>query len=220
MDNGISYVLTNYPFTQIHPDGDLQGTGYDVKVFRDKIYFGTSNGLYYTDWKENTIAPSYHLVAGTAGQVWGLSIVEEQLILSHADGAFVIQDGEAIPIFKDHGVWLFVQDRVNKDVAVAGTYKGLSVFSLPDFQHQYDLNNFAESSRFLEFDHLKNYWIAHPYRGIYKVNNLLDTAETTISYFGEATGLDSDLHNHVFKVGEQILFCSQNQVYLHDEEFR
>ena len=49
LDNGISYVLTDAPFSRFSPDGKAQGAGYDVQVFDDKIYFATSNGLFFSE---------------------------------------------------------------------------------------------------------------------------------------------------------------------------
>jgi len=83
VDNGLNYIELNSPFTQIYPDGELEGSGFAAKVFEDKIYLGTRNGLYVTDWKSHydPLNPAgFELVKNTKGQTWGLDIVDDEFI--------------------------------------------------------------------------------------------------------------------------------------------
>jgi len=65
LDNGITVINNDSPFS-IYSDnnGDL-GTVYATKLFNDKLYVGTNQGLYHKDF--NTSDP-FQLMEGTNGQ--------------------------------------------------------------------------------------------------------------------------------------------------------
>jgi len=51
LDNGIDHAAINTPFSKLLPDKDQKGTAYTASIFKDKIYLGTSAGLYQQDWQ-------------------------------------------------------------------------------------------------------------------------------------------------------------------------
>ncbi|MDV7392437.1 hypothetical protein RZS08_13820, partial [Arthrospira platensis SPKY1] len=88
---GIDYLEISLPFSLINDDIGLEGTGYAVCKFYDKIFLGTSNGLYTQKDKGNAVLPQAHmLIPGSEGQVYNFSTIEGDLILNHDRGAFLI----------------------------------------------------------------------------------------------------------------------------------
>lgn len=216
LDNGISMVRTNSPFSRIYPDGDLEGAGYEVAVLDDKIYFGTSSGLFYTQWGLPTFSDDFQLVENTSGQVWGLDVIDDRLLLSHNDGAFIVEDGQARPFYRETGVWLFIPDLLNDQLVVSGNYKGITLFDRASLQEQYTIPGLEESSRFIVQDEGGSYWMSHPYRGIYRISDPTDPAKRRVRLMGPAQGLPSHLHNHVFKINGEILVCAEKGVFTFD----
>lgn len=217
LDKGISMVRTNSPFSRIYPDGELEGAGYDVAIFGDKVYFGTNSGLFYSDWKPNTFIDQFDMVTNTSGQVWGLDVIDDQLLLSHNDGAFLVNDDLATPFFRETGAWLFRPDEQQPDLVFSGNYKGITLFDRKSWEMRYNIPGLEESSRFIEQDAKGNYWMSHPYRGIYRISAPHDPARRKIELMGPEYGLPSNLHNHVFKINGEILVCAEKGVYVFDE---
>jgi ligand-binding sensor domain-containing protein len=221
MNKGISFIEANSSFTYIKPDGQLDGIGYTAAVHEGKIYFGTNNGVYYADILPDRIRiddfGKYTQVAGTQGQVWGLDVVNGQLILSHANGIFLIEEDQAYLLDSRTGAWLIREDINNEDNYFIGTYNG--VYRAADLEGSLQpdrrISDMIESSRFLEQDMDGNAWVAHPYRGIYRLFLSKTRKDTWLfEYYDEERGLPSSLHNHVFSVMERILFCAEQGVYI------
>lgn len=216
LDNGISMVRTNSPFSRVYPRDELAGAGYDVAIANDRIYLGLSSGLLTADWSNYPITDHLRLVPGTDGQVWGLDVIDERVLLSHQQGAFHVRGDVATPFFKDTGVWLFQPDRYRNELLLSGNYAGISLFDRADLTHRYDLPGLAESSRFIVQDRSGDYWMAHPYRGVYRIRYPHDPARRTVERLGPAQGLPSDLHNHVFEINDEILICAERGVFTFD----
>lgn len=216
LDNGISMIRTNSPFYRIYPDGDLEGAGYDVAVLNDKIYFGTSSGLFYTQWGKQTIINDFKLVDNTSGQVWGLDVIDERLILSHNDGAFLIKEGQATRFFGETGAWLFNPDQLQQQLVFSGNYKGISILDRESLESLYTISGLNESSRFIVQDKDGSYWMSHPYRGVFKIDSPHDVTKRKVRLMGLEQGLPSNLHNHIFKINNQILICAEKGVFTFD----
>jgi len=220
LNNGIDYLEYESPFTYIYPDGKLEGTGYTVEIHNDKIYFGTSNGLYFTDWKSDYDPfneQRFKFVSDTDGQVWGLSKLDEQLILNSHEGAFSISNG-ASKLITEYSTWKHVL--LNDKLALCGGYNGLSIFKKENNQWTLanQLKGFTESSRILIKEKDGTVWVSHPYRGIYKVNLNPDLKTVDVKFYTTANGLPSDLSNYVFSINDKALFATQKGVYQYKDE--
>lgn len=222
LDNGIDYAEINGAFGQIIPDQPLEGTAYTFIEYNDFFYFGTSSGLYAL---EASASPqlynqtSFTLVPGTQGQVWGLAVLQGKLLMGHHEGAFEISrtgnKHKSRKLSPGPGTWNFTLIPGEPDKMVAGTYEGLELYHLGTngWEWKGPLPGLKESSRFLVPDEAGNIWMAHPYRGIYKIKLSSDQAELDVQLYGQKDGLASDHLNHVFSVNEEVLFTSETGVY-------
>lgn len=215
-DNGISMVQTNSPFSRIYPRGELEGAGYDVAIHENKIYLATSSGLLYTDWAPERISGDLRLIENSNGQVWGIDVVNDELILNHDEGAFFVRGARAYRFFDETGAWMFEQDDLHENLILAGTYKGISIFERDAFRRLYDIPDLNESSRFIVQDAFHHYWMAHPYRGIYRISYPHDPARRKVELLGPELGLPSNLHNHIFKINGEVLVCAEKGVFVFD----
>lgn len=107
LDNGIDYVALNYPITTLYSSAKFYGAGYAAGLYQDKLYLGTNRGLYVCEWpvpnKESV--PDLQLIEGTQGQVWGLRVVGDKLMMTHDRGLFVVEPGGIKSIDNRTGVW-------------------------------------------------------------------------------------------------------------------
>lgn len=216
LDNGIDFVDAQSPFTNVFPDGELQGTGYTAHIFGGKIYFGTNTGLYATDWA-TYYAPGerqrFSIVQHSQGQVWSLNEVGGSLLMGHHEGPFDIRGQVAVKLADLQGTWKFVQ--VSPEYAVAGHYNGLALFKKTPGGWAFNsiLSGLTESSRLLARDAQGNIWMAHPYRGIFKIAVNPAQGALQATFFGEKSGLPSSLGNHLFQLGENVVFTGETGIF-------
>ncbi len=216
LDNGIDFVDVHSPFTTIFPDGELQGTGYTAEVFGGKIYFGTNTGLYATDWAKYYSPDArqhFSMVKHAEGQVWGLNEVAGRLLMGHHEGPFDIQGNTAVKLTNLQGVWKFVA--LSPDYAVAGHYNGLALFKKTPggWVFESTLNGLTESSRLLAKDAQGNIWMAHPYRGIFKIRADAAQHNLEVEFFDARQGLPSGLGNHLFQIGENVIITGESGIF-------
>ena len=223
-DNGIGYVQANKPLSYLIPDGELEGTAYCAIVHKNKLYLGTTNGLYVKDWQgyyNPFEGVGFQLVEGTKGQVWGLSEVNGELFLGHTEGAFLIKGNTATKIHGHIGTWMFLPIESDKNKIFAGTYYGINLLEKKNGKWKLEKNLeglLAESSRILAKAPNNDYWMAHPYRGVFRIQ--LDEAIEDMkssTFYGKEKGLASDIFNYVFLIFNKILVTSERGIFYYDE---
>jgi len=222
LENGIDYIQTNTPFSWIIPDRALEGAAFTVAVHNNQLYLGTSNGLFRQEWK-NYYDPlksnQFKLMDGTLGQVWGLSEVNQQLLLGHHEGAFNVEQQSVDQFYKGDGIWKFQALIQDTTCIIAGTYKGIALFkkTTSGLKFVKKFTELSESSRFFEQDKDGNIWIAHPYRGIYKATISPDLNTMSVRLYGKSDGLNSNNLNHVFKINGQMVFTGEQGVFKYNQ---
>lgn len=219
LDNGIDFVDIQSPFSTFFPDGEQQGTGYTAQIFGGKIYFGTNSGLYAADWKTfypPDEQPRFSMVRHSEGQVWSLNEIGGSLLMGHHEGAFAVNGLTAEKLTNLQGVWKFVQ--LSPEFAVAGHYNGLAIFkkTASGWAFESTLAGLTESSRLLGKDTQGNIWMAHPYRGIFRIRVNPLQRELTAEFFSSKNGLPSDLGNYLFQLGENVVFTGETGIFSFD----
>ncbi len=222
LDNGIDFIAYNSAIKQINPS--LQdGPGYAAIINKDQLLMGTSNGLYSVPLQKiqdlSFSKGDFTPVTNTKGQVWGLAEINNQLLLGHHDGAFIITNNTATPISKDPGYWNFVTLTTSNTPSkiVAGNYNGLGFFDFINGQYIQSgkIPGFIESSRFVATDNKNNYWVSHPYHGVYRIYKKTDSSFTSVLYT-DNKGLPSVLNNQLFKIKNEVVFATEKGIYFYN----
>ena len=195
-------------------------SGYTATIYNNKLYAGTSNGLYSV-----TLQPTkdfsfskgaFQLVDNTNGQVWGLSVVNNQLLMGHHEGAFVVKDNTTQSISNNPGFWNFtpLSNIYPTAQIISGDYKGLFLFDYQNNQFipSKHIEGFAESSRFVAIDNDNTIWVSHPYHGVYKIVKSSSGSYITTAY-NNNNGLPSTLNNHVYKIKNEVVVATEKGVY-------
>lgn len=210
-NNGISFLELRLPFRVFGRDSGINGTGYSAVQFKDDIYLGTNIHVK----RINRNSPDFTDVANTDGQAYSFALVDNDLLLAHNQGAYIIKGDKASPIDGTDGVWNFLPLAQNPNYLLAGTYSGIALFEKVNDTYKYvrRLKGFNESSRLIQQDDQGNIWMSHGYKGIFKLTLSENLQEIEAKFYGNKEGLPTNLLNSVWKVGGKLLFTTEFGLY-------
>jgi ligand-binding sensor domain-containing protein/DNA-binding CsgD family transcriptional regulator len=222
LDNGISVVHFNSPLTFIRNYFDI-GSGYTSAQFGGTLYLGTNQGLFYIPWKD-FINPQkkkedFHLIEGTEGQVWNLSIIDNSLFCGHNLGVFQIINNKAFRISSVPGGWTFLRLKSKEPLILVGHYNGLSVLVQEGdlWRYRNEIAGFDQSSHFIEQDSQGDIWISHGYKGIYQLQfDSLWQNVRHVTFFDTRAGLPQILGNNLFHLQSGLVVGTRNGIYRQD----
>jgi len=224
LDNGVDFIAFNNAIKHIYPETQNIGSGYTSMVFKKQLFLGTSNGLYKVAL-DNTGDLSFtksklEPVNNTEGEVRNLAVVNDQLLMGHHNGAFLIKNNQASLLDNGSGFWTFssMSNVLPSPLMVAGTYLGLSFFDFSNNNfYRSGVNAQFESARFVVVQNEQTVWVAHPYKGIYRI--LIKPDKTTsIKLYNRDKGLFSSNNNYVFKIKNRIVIATEKGLYEYNEQ--
>lgn len=220
LDNGIDRIELNSPLYFYFDKTGQFGTVYSSIIFNGKIYLGTNQGLFYSDWSPEKLMPfNFSLIPNTQGQVWDLSVINNELICGHNNGTFKVSGNQISWISSVSGGWTIKKLNTNPNYLIQGTYIGLSLFqnSSQGLKFVNKISGFTEPSRFIEQDNKGDIWVAHAYKGLYKLSlNSNYTKVIYSNYYDERNGLPGNFNISIFNLENRIVFSSDKGFYTYD----
>jgi len=224
LDNGIDRIEINSPLYFYFDKTGHFGTVYSSIIFNNKVYLGTNQGLFYSDWIENGNKRlfqsfDFKLIPGSQGQVWELSLQDGKLLCGHNTGTFQVNGDAISKITTISGGWTI--KKLNANQLIQGTYTGLIIYKKDNsgnwvFDHKVD--GFGEPSRYVEQDNKGQLWVSHAYKGIYKVTLSSDLKKaTSVKYYDKQYGLPGSFNINVFNLDNRIVFASDSGFYVYDD---
>lgn len=223
LDNGIDRIELNSPLSFYFDKNGFFGTVYSSIIHEGKIYLGTNQGLFQSNWDTSAAMRNFNftLIPNSQGQVWELSVINNELFCGHNSGTFKVNGASINKISSVNGGWTLKKFPQLENKLLQGTYTGLVVFdkganNTYNFSHK--INGFNEPSRHVEQDIKGNIWVSHAYKGIYKLN-LNDDLKTVsgIRNYNESHGLPSNYGINIFNLGGRIIFSSAKGFYVYDD---
>jgi len=217
MDKGVDFIsFEQDPSYSLYTYDEI-GAIYSSALYQGDLYVCTNQGVFYKDWESEE--STFNMVPGTQGQAWSCGVYDEQLIVSHNVGTFVIDKHQANQISRVSGGFNTTRSPMQSNVLAQSTYSNIVFFESQDqnWQYKYQLVGFNDLIRYIELDHLNNIWASHMHRGVYrlKLNNKQDSILHT-QYYGESVfGRDYDIQ--VFKVEGRIVFTTGEQIYTYSD---
>lgn len=216
LDKGIDFVsFSPDPSYSIVERKEL-GAVYTAAIYRDKLYLGTNQGLYFRPFT-STDEP-FLLVPGTQGQIWDCKVIDDRLFVNHNKGTFEIQDDQVRQISAVTGGFSIIENPLKPNSIVQSTYSNLIFYKKENSQWKIDRVNyqFNDLIRYLEVDYLGNYWASHLYRGIFRLKfNNRDSLVYNRYYGSNTFGKDNNIH--VFKLENRIVFTTGEKLYTFDD---
>lgn len=128
MDYGVSSLNLLSKYTYFFDYRGDFGTGYTALLKDKSFLLGTNQGLYRTGWDALNSHLEYFrlsIVPGTEGQVWTLQQADQEVLMGHDKGLFLVGDHRIEKLDDQEGVWTILP---YKDALLTGNYNGISVF--------------------------------------------------------------------------------------------
>ncbi|MBD3629606.1 triple tyrosine motif-containing protein [Cyclobacterium sp.] len=217
-NNGLSMIQLSLPFGKINQYSGLTGTGYHATNEQGKLYLGTNNGV-YVQQSDVYGSKNMELIPNTNGQVYQVKSIQGFLLVAHNDGALSIRNNRAEKIAGPEGIWNFQLLKDHPNLILAGSYQGLHLFEkkAENLTYLRKIEGFEESSRVIEQDENGDIWVAHGYKGLYKLRLDSTLSAVEVAYFGTDQGLPSNIFNNVWKINNRLIFTTQEGVFRYNE---
>ena len=225
LNNGIDLVIFNSAITHITPDNERKSPGYSAAVYQDHLYIGTGVGLYNiaipNNYDLSGTRDSFSLVPNGNGLIWGLSVVNGQLLMGRNDGAYTVRKDSCVPLDLSTGFWSFQPLTAQQPCPriIGGAYNGVNIYT-------YSGNKFVNPRLHTSFESAKNIvlkdadiWVAHPYQGLYKIG-FNDTGAPVSKPYKDIHNILSSGHNHLFKIRDTIILVTGKGIFDYDPNVR
>lgn len=220
-NNGLSFMDFNPPFINLFDKASV----YDVLIHDSKIYLATNSGVFYADTSFESNSDTYYSfskIKELQGQTWSIQLVNKDIIISHNDGLFVLEDLIPKRIGSESGFWKTTQIDGNPSKYLASSYTGLYLLEKinNEWKLVHKISGFEESARDILLSDEKNtYWICHGYQGVFKVHLNSDfTKATAVEHFTDRNGLKSFYNVNVVKWENEIIFTTNNGIFQYNHE--
>ena len=218
LNNGIDYLKMSLPFALINEEVGVFGTGYAAHKYNDRIYLGTSNGVFT---QKNSIKKNYsfNFLDGSEGQVYNFSQINNSIFLNSHNGAHEIRNLK-LNKFHDIGSWNFIKTKDPK-LIIGGDYQGIRFFKKKNNQWKNigEIPNLSESSRIIHYQNDSTLWMTHGYKGAYKIdidNNY--RLKSRVKHFGLENGFPSNILISAYNLNDKLVFTSENGIFDYDPD--
>ena len=213
LNNGLSLVEISSPFSRIDGSKGVSGAGYAALKLNSNLYLGTTSSLYKADLSKGQ---NYRPVPNSTGQVYRLRNFHDKLLMGHHTGPYMISHGQARKIADGNGSWDYIQVPDKPEYFVLGSYDGISLLKKEGdgFQLVRKYKGFEESSRVLEFDEQGNLWIAHGYKGVFRLRFESDYSKIKeVGFYNSKHGLPSDQLVNMERLQGKLYFPAFTGIY-------
>ena len=221
LDNGISYIRTQSPFTFFEPSDVQIGLVEDILFHRDNLYLATNQGIYhYSEAEKNFFRlPEFDI------QSWFIKSFGEQIFVGHNLGTSLLENGRSTPVLEALTGGMDIKQAVidGKNVLLESTYSSLYIYRQAasgkwDFSHL--VEGFTDLIKNLEIDHAGNVWAGHMYKGVYRLR--LDGDLRKVTEIENYQSLDSAQTSpprpiKVMKLKGRIVFTDGDLFYTYDD---
>lgn len=211
LDNGINTINLTSPFKLYEKKNNFWGTIYASIIFKDYLYLGTNQGLYY---RKKDSENDFQFVENTQGQVWNLDEIDNTLFCSHDSGTFIINNNEAQLIKGAEGTWGV--KKINETKILQGNYDGLYVLSKEgsSWKLRNKIDGFSNSSRYFMVEEGHKIFVNHEYSGVFKLE--VDKDFRKVLKVKKDESVEKGIHSSLTKYHKDIFYSSKKGVFRYD----
>jgi len=153
LDNGISFVDENSPFTFFDSSYDLS-TVYASVIYDGILYAATNQGVFYHELNSSFLDDNFSLVEGTTAQSWNIQIIGNELVCANNNGALIIKGKKVVKNLENQGYFVFKEIPSQPNLIIGANYAGFTLFEITNNGLEFKrlINGFDKSSNFFEID--------------------------------------------------------------------
>lgn len=225
LNNGIDLVIYNSAISHITPSWENRSPGYSASIYDNKLFIGTGYGLFSMPLRPDNdlsgMQKDFTFVNKSNGIVWGLSVVNNQLLVGKSDGAYTVANNTCVPVDSSNGFWFFQPLTAQQPAPkiIAGTYSGLNIYNYVNGKFvNPKLHSFFESAKYTVISG-DDIWVVHPYQGLYKIT-INDTGAPVSHPYRDQKGILSSGHNHLFKIQNKIVLVTRVGIFEYDQNLK
>ena len=213
LDNGIGCINNTSAFRMHDKKSDFLGTIYTSIIFKNNLYLGTNQGLFYRNLNSKGV---FEFVENTQGQVWNLSKIDGTLFCGHDSGTFIVSEGKARNIFNKQGTWDII--KINDSTIIQGCYDGLYVLKNQKgiWKLAHKIQGFDNSSKYIVQLDSNQFFVNHEYKGVFRL--VLDKDLKSVLKVEKEKSIKKGIHSSILKYRDKVLYSNKNGVYVFDKE--
>ncbi|MBP5318127.1 MAG: hypothetical protein J6Y77_01820 [Paludibacteraceae bacterium] len=219
LDRGIDFVKINSPFRRLFAQNNPYGGGYCAIKKGEKLYLGTNQGLFVTNYTNGDIG-DIQAVQGVQNMIYNLREIDGRIFCCAHKGLYEVIGNTAVKISDTEGVWTLQKWQKNPEYLIGGCYTGFFIMEKngSSWKLRNTVSGFVESSRVFEQDLKGDIWMSHGLRGVYRLH-LSDDLRSVEKYdfYGTNKGFPNNEHITVYKISDEIIFAAENGINRYNE---
>ncbi len=217
LDNGVDRIDINSPLYYYADLTGKIGTVYAAIIFQNKVYLGTNQGLFVSDWNgvNNFQNLDFSIVPNSHGQVWQLVNMNGQLVCGHNNGTYLVEGSNMRKISSVTGAWNFAEIN-GSNKWLQGNYTGIGLMqSGPTTSFIKQFQQIKEPIRSILQRSDSEFWATNQ-QNVYNVK-LNATKDDAQSISAVKAGLPNNTTLHgVYNLANNIVFATDSGFYQYD----
>jgi AraC family chitin signaling transcriptional activator len=207
LDNGISHVEINSPYTIFSDNTGVLGSVYALASIRDGYLLGSNHGVFKYSSKKLEFLPN------SQGQVWDIHKIGTKYIIGHNDGTFVYENDALKKVNSISGGWKFQESDYDNKYFQAN-YSGIILYNSPiDFSKYTIIDKLTKPIKNIAQNKPKELWAVDNYRSLYRItfNNAYEVEK--VENITHQNKIWKDYGVKIFNFKNEVLFFIDNVWY-------
>jgi len=207
LNDGISKIEINSAFKKFDMYQGIEGSIYDIIRYKDTLFVSTNLGVYYNDYKKDTIFQKIKNLPNDSRFLYNYKDVDNSvLIICNSLGLFEFKNLTTNK--KLSNVQSFFTTKKGNELYI-GNSLGFSVYKRSNNEWIKERqSDFGKSILNIQFDKFSNLWLGTIYDGIIEITNSNDTI-----YYKEESGLPSIKDIQIYNIHDNLIFATQKGLY-------
>lgn len=220
LDNGIDYINLSSPMLFLYSHKSAIGSGYTSYYYNNKLYLGTNQGLYTTDYPiQLNKEVKFDFIPGTEGQIWSITEYDNKLFCGGGHHLIII-DQDRITLTKGlRGCWGVVPFKHHPDYLVVGTYAGLYILEKKSGEWEviHKLEGIGISSKTMFVEDISNtIWVANKESGLFRISLSADFKATQVKNMN-SDELPAGNNVYISKINDEIVIASRQGLFRYNQ---
>ncbi|MDP2160818.1 MAG: LuxR C-terminal-related transcriptional regulator [Flavobacterium sp.] len=207
LDNGISHVEINSPFSIFSDNTGVLGSVYSVSFTNEGYLLGSNHGVFKYENKNLEVIPN------SQGQVWDIQKIDNQFVIGHNDGTFLYNGKELVKQNQVSGGWKILKSQFDNKIYQAN-YSGIVMYDIiTDFKKYQIIQNLTKPIKNIAQVKPLEIWAVDNYRSLYRIKFNPDFKLDKIENITQKNKIENDFEVKLFQFKSEMLFFIDNTWY-------